>query len=342
MALMKAGWMLWLLAAPRVSTLAQRRIAAIVLQGVLNVGSNTLSSSATSDLFGFQPRKASQLRAADGVYWNIGQISGVFVGTLLRRVMSNSALMTLGGGLVALSMLITRSMWETLHKEDRKPFSLVHANPFANLFLLVTSGRGLTHLSLASLFSFASSSATQSLLYNFRFNAVGFSPASNASFNSALSVPGILSQRFFIGRYLATMGNLGAFRLSTLVGTAGYLLLSVSHLGASMMQKTVQQFLLFAIIFDAFGRAGNYALYGMFIKQGISCAEDVGKGELCSAFDGLSSLSGVVMPLFWSRAYSFFNARGMPGGAFIIAAALNLLSNLCVQLAPSASGLLPP
>ena len=85
---------------------------------------------------------------------------------------------------------------------------------------------------------------------------------------------------------------------------------------------------------ESFSRAGNYALYGMFIKQGISCGEDVGKGEINSAFDGLQALTGIVMPLFWSRAYAFFQGKGMPGGAFIVAAVLNLLSHLCVVLAP--------
>ena len=32
-----------------------------------------------------------------------------------------------------------------------------------------------------------------------------------------------------------------------------------------------------------------------------SCADDVGKGEINSAFDGLQALTGIVMPLFWSR-----------------------------------------
>ena len=88
---------------------------------------------------------------------------------------------------------------------------------------------------------------------------------------------------------------------------------------------------------ESFSRAGNYALYGMFIKQGISCGEDVGKGEINSAFDGLQALTGIVMPLFWSRAYAFFQGKGMPGGAFLVAAVLNLLSHLCVVLAPKQS-----
>ena len=57
--------------------------------------------------------------------------------------------MTLGGVLVGLSMVITQTTRETLHQEDRKPFSFAHANPFSNLWLLVKSGRGLLHLSLA-------------------------------------------------------------------------------------------------------------------------------------------------------------------------------------------------
>eukprot|EP01051_Picozoa_sp_SAG22_P018866 SAG22_NODE_3307_length_1789_cov_1.311834_1_plen_435_part_01 len=312
MALMRSGWVLWLVAAPRVRTLPQRLLAAVLLQGVLNVGVSTLASSAASDLFGFQPAKGSKIRAADGVYWNIGQISGLFAGTLLRSFgLGNAELMTLGGLLVGASMAVTATTRETLHVADRKPFSLAHANPFANLWLLVNprNGVGLRQLSLASLCSFAASSSIRSILFGYRFDAIGFPPASNASFQQALSVPGILSQRFFIGRFMGANGNYNAYRYSSLLGTLGYVLLSLSHRGASMAQRTVQHFLLFAIIFESFSRAGNYALYGMFIKQGISCAEDVGKGEINSAFSGLQALTGIAMPLFWSRAYSFFQSR---------------------------------
>ena len=43
------------------------------------------------------------------------------------------------------------------------------------------------------------------------------------------------------------------------------------------------------------------------------------------------------MPLFWSRAYSFFNSRGMPGGAFNIAAILNLTAHLLVHYCPKSA-----
>ena len=266
MTLMRSGWLLWLVVAPRVRTLPQRLVAAVLLQGVLNVGINTLGSSAASDLFGFQPAKASKIRAADGVYWNIGQVSGLFAGTVLRAFLSNTTLMTLGGALVGLSMAVTATTRETLHKEDRKSFSLAHANPFANLWLLVNpaNGVGLLHLSLASLCSFAASSSLRSILFGYRFDAIGFTPASNASFEQVLSVPGIISQRFFIGRYMGANGNFNAYRYSSLLGTVGYLMLGMSHRGVNMAQRTVQHFLLFAIIFESFSRAGNYALYGTY------------------------------------------------------------------------------
>lgn len=339
MTLMRSGWLLWLVVAPRVRTLPQRLLAAVVFQGVLNVGVNTLSSSAASDLFGFQPSKASKVRAADGIYWNIGQISGLFAGTVLRSFLSNGTLMNLGGILVGVSMAVTSTTRETLHPEDRKPFSLAHANPFANLWLLLNpaNGVGLLRLSLASLCSFAASSSIRSILFGYRFDAIGFTPATNASFEQALSIPGILSQRLFIGKFMGANGNLQSYRYSSLLGAIGYVLLSLSHRGATFAQRRVQHFLLFAIIFESFVRAGNYALYGMFIKQGISCADDVGKGEINSAFFGLQALTGIVMPLFWSRAYSFFQAQGMPGGAFNIAAMLILVAHTLVFTCPSSA-----
>ncbi len=336
MTLMRSGWLLWLVVAPRVRTLPQRLVAAIVFQGICNVGVNTLSSSAASDLFGFQPSKASRVRAADGVYGNIGQISGLFAGTVLRAFLSNSSLMTLGGALVGASMAITSTTRETLHPKDRKPFSLAHANPFSNLWLLVNpeNGLGLRRLSLASLCSFAASSSIRSILFGYRFDAIGFTPVTNATFEQTLSIPGILSQRFFIGKFMGATGNLLCYRICSLLGVVGYGLLGLSHWGATFAQRRLQHFLLFAIIFESFVRAGNYAMYGMFIKQGISCADDVGKGEINSAFDGLQALTGIVMPLFWSRAYSFFQHRGMPGGAFSIAAMLNLAAHLLVFTCP--------
>jgi MFS family permease len=339
MTLMRSGWLLWLVVAPRVRTLPHRLLAAIVFQGILNVGVNTLSSSAASDLFGFQPSKASKVRAADGVYWNVGQISGLFAGTVLRSFLSNSSLMTLAGALVGVSMAITSTTRETLHVEDRKPFSLAHANPFSNLWLLInpSNGLGLRRLSLASLCSFAASSSIRSILFGYRFDAIGFTPATNASFEQTLSIPGILSQRFFIGRFMGATGNLQCYRFSSLLGVVGYALLSLSHRGATFAQRRLQHLLLFSIVFESFIRAGNYAMYGMFIKQGISCVDDVGKGEINSAFDGLQALTGIVMPLFWSRAYSFFQSRGMPGGAFNIAALLNLVAHLLVFTCPASA-----
>ena len=83
------------------------------------------------------------------------------------------------------------------------------------------------------------------------------------------------------------------------------------------------------------------ALRQIFVKHAISVA-DVGKGEVNSAYDGLMALTGIVMPIFWARAYSFFVSppgwvpgllRWGPGGAFNLAGVMLLLSWWAVRSA---------
>ena len=52
----RSGWMLWMLAQPRVGSLAARATAAIIFNGILNAGVQTVTYSCFSDLFGFQVR----------------------------------------------------------------------------------------------------------------------------------------------------------------------------------------------------------------------------------------------------------------------------------------------
>ena len=68
----------------------------------------------------------------------------------------------------------------------------------------------------------------------------------------------------------------------------------------------------------------------------------MGKGEVNSAYDGLMALTGIVMPIFWARAYSFFVSppdwaprllRWGPGGAFNLAGVMLLLSWWAVRSA---------
>jgi hypothetical protein len=47
-----------------------------------------------------------------------------------------------------------------------------------------------------------------------------------------------------------------------------------------------------------------------------------GKGEINSSIDALSTLSGVVMPLFWARFYSFAARHGHFGAPFLVAGLL--------------------
>ena len=78
MAAGRSGRILFLLVSARMSSLAQRSAASIVFLGVLQSASvGTVTGAARSDLLGFQPQKASQLAAADGVYRDAGALSGL-------------------------------------------------------------------------------------------------------------------------------------------------------------------------------------------------------------------------------------------------------------------------
>ena len=115
-------------------------------------------------------------------------------------------------------MAVTATLRETLHIDDRKDFSLAHANPFSNLWLLVCHGSGLRHLTASTLCSFCAGSSLRSILGSFRFGPLGFTPAVAARFEQGMAVPGVLTQRFFSGRSLRWRGNLPAYELSALLG----------------------------------------------------------------------------------------------------------------------------
>ena len=101
------------------------------------------------------------------------------------------------------------------------------------------------------------------------------------------------------------------------------------------------------LFFNTLAQATKPAIKALTVKQGLKT--NAGKGELVAAFDSLRTISGFVWPMFWAKAYEFFqqapdpsqspfvrfalNAGGQ-GGVFLVAACFNMMATLIMWSIP--------
>jgi hypothetical protein len=71
----------------------------------------------------------------NGVWANLGSMASLVVGAAVKARFGSAATFNASALLCALSLGLVLRISETLHRDDRKAFSLAHANPFANLRL---------------------------------------------------------------------------------------------------------------------------------------------------------------------------------------------------------------
>jgi hypothetical protein len=121
-------------------------------------------------------------------------------------------------------------------------------------------------------------------------------------------------------------------RLGSVFHTLAMLCISQAWRPATKLMKTAVLAAGMLIMLPA--HCCGVAMRTMLIEEGeAACGKNAGKGELNAAMVGLTSLVGVLAPLFWGRLTLYFSAaaaRGggalyQPGGQFIVAGAMRSL-----------------
>ena len=100
------------------------------------------------------------------------------------------------------SFYLLSQLPETLQKEKRKPFSLTHSNPLANLALLMTNGAGLRKLSLSALLYLGCNNVNMSH-GGVQLGILGWTVNRKTYFGSVVNLLQAGSQGFIVPRILS-------------------------------------------------------------------------------------------------------------------------------------------
>ena len=131
------------------SPLTVHFLAETIFAGALGAGGSDVVGAACSDLFGNRPIVSSKLQTCDGMAWDVSGLLAPFLGAAIAS-RSGVAGFYVAAAVGIVTSISVGTMPETLRPEDRKPFRLLSANPFANLHLMFSSGVGLRRLAIAS------------------------------------------------------------------------------------------------------------------------------------------------------------------------------------------------
>lgn len=200
---------------------------------------------------------------------------------------------------------------ETLKEENRRPFSLLRANPLGSLFAI---GRFPTVLIvLLSMFCVQLANHSYSSIWSFYATAVaGWTPF---WIGISVSLYGLVFagvQGGLTGPVVKGLGEVRAIYLALAVGIATFLILAFAQNGTHIY---------FAILFGGITAVLGPSLQSLMTKRTPADSQ----GELQGAITSLYSLSSIVAPpaMAWIFAVNT-DATGayLPGAPFLLACAL--------------------
>jgi MFS family permease len=327
--------------------------ACIISSGLLSPLTTPGETATWSDVFGERPELSARVRAK---YTTLsGAISSLIfplLGAYVNHKSLQSSHRVLGRGNLGFVLAIACAVAQTAYAftfpetcpdekgraalaaigqivAERKPFSLLIANPVSSSLILFRNGPGLRGLAISHIW-YVSVGTVSATMEPYRLSYIGWSPSQQSMYDSMMG--GIRVPLSIITQYLLKrMGNRRSYLGNALASGIGHVIIgqSVRPHSAGLVRKTAQ----FASG-DVLEHVFTNPLEDMILKQGRTVTNH-GIAQIQAAGQGIGSIVGIVSPIFWSWLFEFFASRPHastiylligPGGHFVVAGICRLLA----------------
>jgi hypothetical protein len=178
-----------------------------------------------ADLFGDRPSLNSRIQNTDSAIGFVCYSAGAIAAELLLRTGPGGARLSffMAAGCTAICAALPWTMDETLPPSKRKAFTLVRANPLANLLLLVRNGPGLRRLT-ASTALFFTTNACWGTMVPFRMGVLRWTALDISRFGLVVTPFGSLASQSFVNPLIRRIGNRRAFQRGAVAGALAWTL----------------------------------------------------------------------------------------------------------------------
>ena len=335
------------------SSLDHYIIACIVSSGVLSALTTPGQAAIWSDVFGERPELSARIRTKYTVLTGaVGSLIFPMLGAYVNHRSIQSSNPVYGNGnlgfLLAIACALGKTAYaytipETLPDEsgraalaaigqivaERKPFSLLMANPVSTSLILFRNGAGLRGLAISHIW-YTLVGTIGATMDGYQLSLIGWSASQQSMYSSMMG--GIQIPFSFVSLYLLKrIGNKRSYMGNALATGFGQTIVgqSVRPLSAGLVRKSAQ-FTAGSMLDHVFANP----LEDMIIKQGRTVT-DHGIAQLQAAGQGISSVIGIASPILWSWMFEWFakqpHASTMylimgPGGHFVVAGVCRLLA----------------
>ena len=284
-------------------------------------------------------------------FWgDLSKIAGVSspaIAELVARTLGDGATFVVSGVAAIMGLAATLACPETLPKSERKPFEVKRANPVSGVWVLLSHGRRLRQLTLATAINRFAVNINLVLLESYRLGALGWVPLDMSRYKQSVAWLHGLFQGVMIPKILRRYGNRRAGEIATVVLGFGiiawgntYRLFTNHKFGVTpfMVAYTLVQL----ASHNTWDSVSKFSLQASVVEEGMRVT-DSGKGELNAAYEGLELLVKVVMPPLAGRLFAEFQRptvlpsflRWGGGGTYIVGGLLCLSSAAVLITTPS-------
>ena len=262
------------------------------------------------------PEKRGEVFGLMGAAFGAGFIIGPAIGGLLAGFGPRAPFVVAGALAVLNALWMAVAMPETLAPADRRAFDWRRANAFGAFKPVFHAGGATPLLIVAFLWQFAQMvyPATWAFWAEIRF---GWSPHMIGLSLAASGVTMALTQVFLTGRIIGRFGEARTVMIGMAVAVATFIAINFATAG----------WMVFALI--ALGSLTGLVFPGInaLLSRSVDSAN---QGALQGGMASLGSVAEVIGPLAMTQTLAFGSEHGTPGAAFLLAAALALVSAVIV------------
>ena len=207
---------------PLTTSLRTRMLVDIVCKGVIEAGMKTVKGATHSDVFGARPERSSEVRATEDMCSQLLSMLSPSVAEVLGRIFGDNTTFAAGGAAAALGVIATLLCPETLPKDNRHQFELKRANPVSGLWVLLSHGKRLRHLTLATALNRLAVNVNVMMLESFRLGTLGWVPLDLSRYKQSVTWIHGLTQGVMIPKIISRYGNRRAGEIAATVRQTVY------------------------------------------------------------------------------------------------------------------------
>jgi DHA1 family tetracycline resistance protein-like MFS transporter len=202
---------------PLTTTLRTRMLVDIVCKGVIEAGMKTVKGATHSDVFGTRPERSGEVRATEDMCSQLLSMLSPSVAEVLARLFGENATFVAGGAAAALGAVATVFCPETLPKNNKRQFELKRANPVSGLWVLLSHGKRLRQLTLATALNRLAVNVNIMMLESFRLGTLGWVPLDLSRYKQSITWMHGLAQGIMIPKIISRYGNRHAGEIAATV-----------------------------------------------------------------------------------------------------------------------------